>query len=245
MKAKEEKPTRLRSPNFPSLDLKDAIEKIDKLYTADKMAGSMKAAAINRLGYSGVNGASLGVLAALKKFDLIRYEANRIFVTDRARYILLQPESDKKRQKYIKECALMPEIYKVLWDKYKGNGLPSDATLRTELVFGHGFNENAVTKFINDFKATVSFAGLDFEDIGSYSEEPIENINEMNQPKSNIPNNQQRSQLENVSEYKIPRKNNKLAVLTLESPVSRKDIESISKWLELLQDTIVDEETSE
>lgn len=243
-----------RSPNFPSINLKEAAERVKLLYDADKMAGSSRESTFKHLGYSGANGASLGILAALKKFDLIKEENSRIFVSENARTILLLPITDERRKKALKICALSPKIYNEIWEKFKESGLPSDETLKTDLIFEKGFSDKSALKFISDFKQTLSFAGIEAGEIEPVNELEGQEEN-TNDRKNQILNVLNRATVNSstllskirlnktVKEYSIPYTNNRTAVLALEAPVSKKDIDFISRWLELLKETIEESST--
>lgn len=249
-----------RSPNFPSIGLKEAIEKVKLLYEADKIAGSSRESVFKYLGYNGANGASLGVLGALKQFDLIREENKRIFVTENARTILVLPESDERRVKAIKICALSPKKFKEVLDRYKVTGFPSDDTLKTDLVFEGGFNDKSAQRFVFTLNQTLDFTGIKKDEIENIdlglkeleteipesedsrkkrlAEKMIQDLGIKSKLKT-----QRQPSMDNaiVKEYEIPRKGNKLAVIQLEKPLSKDDYLNITKWFELFKDTLIDE----
>ena len=70
-----------------------------------------------------------------------------------------RPVDDPKRQQALKDGALSRMIYGELVKEYSG-GLPSDTTLRSELVASKKFNPKFVGDFITDFRTTLEFAGL-------------------------------------------------------------------------------------
>jgi len=74
------------------------------------------------------------------------------------------PKDDSRRLSALQEAALGPDIYKDLYSAYTETGLPSDETLRAELVAFKGFNPNAVDDFVRDFRATLDFAFLEDSD---------------------------------------------------------------------------------
>lgn len=254
-----ESKVRDRSPNFPSIGLKEAIEKVKLLYEADKMAGSSRESAFKHLGYNGANGASLGVLGALKQFDLIREENKRIFVTENARTILLLPESDERRIKAIKTCALSPKKFKEVLERYKNTGFPSDDTLKSDLIFDSGFNDKSAQRFVFTLNQTLDFAGIKKDEIEKFDEdfEEVETEkpknDEAEKKKSALkimqevgftskPQIQHQPSMQNaiIKEYEIPRRGNKLAVIQIEKPFYESDYNNIKAWLELFKDTLID-----
>ncbi len=162
-KAKEEpktKKSRQRSPNYPAVGLKAAVEKARLLYEADKRTGAPVDAALKHMGFSTQHGQALAVLSALKKFGLVEDASGRIVPTQRAIDILVFQDQDERRVRGLQEAALSPGIYRELFEQYRPTGMPSDETLRAELIADKHFNPNAVEGFIQDFKDTLVFAGM-------------------------------------------------------------------------------------
>jgi hypothetical protein len=152
--------SRQRSPNYPAIGLRSAVEKARLLYNADKRAGALIDGALKHMGFSKRHGQAMTVLSALKKFGLVEESSGRIVPTSRAIDLLNFPDQDARKIKAIRDAALSPEIYRELYEQYKSTGIPSDETLRAELVADKQFNPNAVQGFIQDFKDTLIYAGI-------------------------------------------------------------------------------------
>ena len=150
---------RHRSPGYPAVGLRDAIQRSDKIYKADGRAGSPRAAALEHMGFSKAHGQALTVLSALKKFGLVEEKDGSIALTPRAIDILVRPEGDERRCQAIKTAALGPDIYRQLIEAHP-SGLPSDTSLKAELIADRDFNPNVVDGFLKDFRDTLDFAGL-------------------------------------------------------------------------------------
>jgi hypothetical protein len=163
MAGEESKKATHRSPNYPAINLADAVYRVKLLYDKDRKAGAPIDIALKHLGYSSRNGAALRVLAALKTFGLTEEKDGRIFVSSSALDVLVYPETDERRKRPLRECALKPATYQKVYDRYK-DGLPSDETVKAELIREFGFNDKVVEGFLNDFKATLDFAGVKFGD---------------------------------------------------------------------------------
>jgi len=155
-----DKKARQRSPNYPAVGLKGAVERVRLLYEADKRAGAPVDAALKHMGFSTKHGQALAVLSALKKFGLVEETSGRIVPTQRAVDLLNFPDQDTRKVRAIRDAALSPEIYRELYEQYKSTGIPSEETLRAELIADKHFNPNAVEDFIRDFKDTLVFAGI-------------------------------------------------------------------------------------
>jgi hypothetical protein len=159
--APEIKKARQRSPNYPSIGLRAAVEKVRLLHDADRRAGALVDAALTHMGFSSRHGQAMTVLSALKKFGLVEESAGRIMPSQRAIDILTFPEDNPRRTNALREAALSPDIYVELYDRYKpSGGIPSEETLKAELVADKHFNPNSVDGFMGDFKDTLVFAGL-------------------------------------------------------------------------------------
>jgi hypothetical protein len=149
-----QKAPRHRSPNYPGISLKTAVEKITTWYKADGLVASPKDAAMKHMG-----GDVGRVISALKSFGVINEADGRIKLAQRGIDIVARPQEDPKRKQALKDASLSPVIYNELVKQYAG-GLPSDTTLQSELIAGRKFNPKFANSFIEDFKATLEFAGI-------------------------------------------------------------------------------------
>jgi hypothetical protein len=159
----QEKPkkARERSPNYPAISLSAAVEKAKKLYQADGKAGGPPEAAIKHMGYGSLNGKSATVLSALGKYGLTANKGGRVVPTDVAIDIINFPPSHDRYKRAVSQAVQTPSIYRELIHKYGELGsIPSDDSLRPELITDMGFTTQAVGGFISDFKDSLRFAGL-------------------------------------------------------------------------------------
>ena len=168
-----DKKKRHRSPNYPAEGLEAAINRVRKLYGEDHEAGSSVASAAIHIGFTKAHGEAQSVLAGLKKFGLVEMRGDRVFVTKRAVSILFFP-NDERGKRALQEATLLPQIYRELVNDYKETGLPSDQTLRAELIADRGFNPNAVDAFLKDFRASLAYAGISVQKGVDSSEEGLE-----------------------------------------------------------------------
>ena len=156
---KNKKP-RHRSPNYPGIGLRAAVGKIEDLYKADKLAPSPTVAALKHMGFDKAHGEAGRVLSALKSFGLIEETNDRIKITQRGIDIVARQEGDAQRSVALRDAAISPDVYRDLIREYQASGLPSDATLKSDLIAVRRFNPNAVDGFVREFKDTLDFAGL-------------------------------------------------------------------------------------
>ena len=173
-KANKEKPSetpkaaasaRHRSPNFPAINLGDAIDRVNQLYQKDKLHQIPVAVAHQRWGYKPYGSQGEQIVAALKSFGLAEVDgtgkSRTIRVSESARRVLLNATDAGE---VLKRCAVNPAVYRDIWDKYGKEGLPSDEVLKQHLVFEKSFNEASVSDFIANFRKTISIAKLDSSD---------------------------------------------------------------------------------
>jgi hypothetical protein len=156
---KDKKP-RHRSPNYPAIGLRAAVGKITAMYKEDGLAPSPKVAALKHMGFEKAHGEAMRVLSAIKSFGLIEDSNERIKLTQRGINIVVRPEDDPQRMQALQEALTGPEIYRELVIEYQASGLPSDTSLKSELIADKKFNPNSVDGFIRDFKDSIEFSGI-------------------------------------------------------------------------------------
>ncbi|MDI3253954.1 MAG: hypothetical protein QJR10_04075 [Bacillota bacterium] len=156
----EAKKERQRSPNYPAVGLREAVERVRKLIQADGKAGAPPDIVAKHIGYSSAHGQAMSVVAALKKFGLVAEAGGRLAPTQIAMEIVNLPESDSRRRKALRDAALSPALYKQLVEDHQLRGLPSPDVLEAELTTYKGFNPRAVKGFVSDFMDTLEFAGI-------------------------------------------------------------------------------------
>jgi hypothetical protein len=166
--AEIEKKKRHRSPNFPTVGLSEAVERMKRFVTNNGKAPALAASATKLIGFASAHGQAYSVLSALKKFGLLEEKDGRVAPTQRAMEIVSLPESDARRLKAIKDAAVAPSIYAELVEQYKDTNLPNDETLGGELVAYKGFSHTSVKEFLKAFRETLDFADLsDLSVLGS------------------------------------------------------------------------------
>ena len=148
-----------RSPGYPGVGLRAAIEHVRNLYLKDGIAGAPLEFAAQHIGFRTPYGQALSAVAAIKKFALGYVVGDRLVPSERAVEIISLKEEDPRRIEALQKSALHPPIYRELVERYRDSGLPPDTVLHDELV-ERGFNPGATRVFIRDFKDTLKFAGI-------------------------------------------------------------------------------------
>lgn len=149
-------PKRQRSPNYPGLSLKEAVEKVHRLHTENSQHPMTRAVAAKGMGYGALSGPSATAISALNKYGLLTGRGDEIRVSDRAMAILYA-HSDEERQQALKEASLAPHLFRELAEKFPGK-LPSDESLKSYLI-RNKFAHTAVENVISCYKETLEFAG--------------------------------------------------------------------------------------
>lgn len=151
---------RHRSPNYPAVNLREAVERVKGILQKDGKAGAPPKLAAVHIGFQSAHGQAMSVLAALKKFGLLEEVKDRLVPSQRAIEIVNLREDDPRRAQALKDAALSPPIYRELAEQHGSTGLPADDVLEAELKTYRDFNPNAVAGFVKDFRDSLEFAGL-------------------------------------------------------------------------------------
>ena len=146
---------RTRSPNYPTISLPDAIDRVRKVYQKEHLHKADPEVVCKAMGYTGVNGASLGVLSALKKYLLLEEVGKELKVSTLALSILVDPPNSAERQGSIRSAAAAPALFATLFDEF-GDSPPSDENLRAFLL-KRNFAQTAVDTPIRTYRETLSF----------------------------------------------------------------------------------------
>ncbi len=158
-----------RSPRFPFIPLKTAIQRASELYEKEKRHGVNASIAVTHWGYKETSSGGKQTIAALKAYGLIedsgKSDSRTIKVSDLALRILLDSrEQSEERSQALKSAALKPKIFNELWAKYSEEGLPSDESINHFLIFQKNVNENSAGDLTKNFKSTIQFSGLNESD---------------------------------------------------------------------------------
>jgi hypothetical protein len=158
------KGTKHRSPAYPFIALRKAVERAQQLYERNKRHPAPMAVAAGLWGYKEKSSGGLQTVSALKQYGLLRDEGSgedrQVRLTDLALSILLDDvPNSPERAAAIKQAATRPKLFAEMVGKW-GVELPNDETIRTYLKRDKGFNDDAVSGVIKDFKDTIEYAKL-------------------------------------------------------------------------------------
>ena len=145
---------RVRSPNYPAMSLKEAVQRAGEVHTNQHTHGAPREVVAKSMGYNSLNGASATAISALIKYGLLEGRAEDIKISDRAMRIL-HPQSSQEKAEAVREAALAPELFKELAERFPGR-TPADELLRSYLI-RNGFASAAVSSVIRSYRETNEF----------------------------------------------------------------------------------------
>lgn len=119
-----------RSPNFPSMNLADAIEAVRAIYQREGRSQMPRLSAAKALGYNSMNGRSLSKLGALRGYGLLDGRGDDVKVTGIATALLSAPKDSDEWRDALTRAFESPPGFSLLVDK----GEASPETLRWHLV---------------------------------------------------------------------------------------------------------------
>lgn len=122
-----------RSPQYPAIGLKEAVEKVTAVYNNDYQNPIPRAVAAAHMGYQSLNGKSLGVLSAVLKYGLLEGRGDDTRVSDLAVAIIAHPPGFAERVTALREAGGRPELFSELDGRFQG-GKASDQALRSYLL---------------------------------------------------------------------------------------------------------------
>jgi hypothetical protein len=153
-----------RSPAYPGIPLKTALEKAQAQYDAEGKYAIPMPSAFKAWGYGEKSSGGRETRAALRYYGIIAVEGDgevgKVKLTEDALRVLLDEREDQTEKKQIiRRLGLNPAIHKKLLEKFP-DGIKSDATVQHYLMFEEGFNQSAASELVAEFKETASFAEL-------------------------------------------------------------------------------------
>lgn len=146
--------TKARSPNYPQISLAKAIELATKLYNKAHTHKASAAVVVSALGYTGLNGASMGVISALKKYGLIEAVGDEFKISADGLTIIVDPKSSKERAHAILRAAFRPALFSELRQEYGDSPPKADEFLRAFLL-KRGFVQSVVDTPIRAYRDTM------------------------------------------------------------------------------------------
>lgn len=155
-----------RSPAYPVISLKDALEKARLVHKEDKRFPVSRAVVLKHMGFADEkSGLGNRQLAATKQYGLIEETDSGFRISDLGYKLLFLSETSPERPRLLKTAARTPKIFKELWDRYGSEG--SESNISDFLIHQREFNPSSVKDVIGIYRSTIHFANLaDSDKIG-------------------------------------------------------------------------------
>ena len=151
---------RVRSPNYPSMSLPAALERIRKIHSAEGQNTIDRESFVKILGYSGLTGPSGKLLSSLAKYGLIsKAGSGEVKISDLAMDIMFG-EPDTKSDA-IRRAANSPSLFAEINEKWSERQ-PGDESLRSFLA-RKGFSMKVLDAVIAAYRDTMGLVSSESE----------------------------------------------------------------------------------
>lgn len=145
--------SRTRSPGYPSISLRQAIELSKKIHDHDRTNPIDREAAAKNIGYSGITGASAKALADLAHYGLVERAGKGSLRVAQLAVDILYPVSEAARQDALEVAATNPDLFAAIRASFP-DGVPSDNNLRGYLM-RQSFASAAIPYAIKSYTETA------------------------------------------------------------------------------------------
>lgn len=171
---------RIRSPNYPSLSLSDAIDLTKKIYDESRTNPIDREAAVKDMGYSGITGRSAKLLATLLQYALLERAGKGGVRVTKTAVDIIHPDADGGigRRRALLEAAFSPGLFHELRERFS-DGVPSENALKSYLM-RQNFADVAVGPAINAYLETCRFLQQEnaFESHGGLPSKAYDSVQE-------------------------------------------------------------------
>lgn len=155
-----------RSPSFPFISLKRAVERAAQLAEAHKRNPARVSTVATTWSYGSKSSGLLQTIAALKQYGLIEDmgggDDRKIQIADLG-WRILHDDRPGAREQAIREAALRPRLMAELAEQWLPSR-PGDRHCLSELHIDRGFTLESARVVLRVFDETVSFANLQSDD---------------------------------------------------------------------------------
>lgn len=170
---------KLRSPNYPSISLSDAITLAQQLWDKEQKTSVPADVVAKDWGYKSASGPVRAKIGALRQFGLLDGTKDGVKISELAVEIVAYPEGSPERIAAIQKAALKPSLFSEL---YKTHGQSSDHGIKAHLLTKKNFTDEGANQFVRSFKSTLAFAKVDDNSYNNLDEEPDADEKQMEQP---------------------------------------------------------------
>jgi len=161
---------RSRSPNYPAVPLEEALTAIRQAYKKESRNKMSREVLAQHLGYSGLNGRSLGMIGALRAYGLIEGSGDELRIAEDAITVLEAPADSTDRNEALARLAFRPNLFQEIRSEFQTS--PSEANLRFWLI-KRAFTSEAAAKAAKTYLDTIALVG-DYGEVAEETEPMIE-----------------------------------------------------------------------
>jgi hypothetical protein len=146
---------RARSPEYPAISLKEAMDRVKMVYGKDYQNRVSREVIAAHMGYKSLSGASLPVLSALMKYGLLEGRADETHVSDLAVALLAHASGTPEYQEALRRASAYPELFAELDERFP-DGKASEQAIRAYLLT-RKFIPSAADAAIRAYRDTKAF----------------------------------------------------------------------------------------
>lgn len=147
--------SRMRSPSYPSVSLRQAVELVEKIHQSNRTNVIDRQSAARDMGYSGLTGRSLKVLAALLQFGLLSKAGKGEVKVTQTAVDILHGIDPLDRDAALLQAGTSPTLFQELHDRFP-EGPPSENSIRSYLI-QQGFADVAIGPAITAYMDTYHY----------------------------------------------------------------------------------------
>ena len=153
--------------HYPAISLAEAVKKLELIYGREGPSSMSSEVAVQHMGYSGLNGASLTVLAGLKKYSLLEGRAENLKVSQNGIIIISDEHVDDQTERVaaLQAALVADSLFKELYDRFGDK--TTDININSYLK-KKGFKPAAARTAAKSYIESTAFVK---QETGSYNHE--------------------------------------------------------------------------
>lgn len=160
---------RQRNPRYPAFGLEQALTAVKKVYEKDRRTATTRDVVAKHMGYSGNNGSSARMLAAVIQYGFLEdVGQSKVRVTELSEAII-HPKDEHERLALLNRAIYHPKTFSFFLNKHSLDRMPSDDTLKTELIREMHFTVEAAADFLKSLKQSIAYVCAVQSSLGSIS----------------------------------------------------------------------------
>ena len=211
-----------RSPNYPAVGLKAAIEMARKFWDKERRTSVSLQLAVKAIGYKSLSGPARTKIAALRQYGLLDKDKRGFRLSGLAKKIVNHSPGSEDYEAAVRTAAMQPELFKEL---LRTHSEASDDSLRSYLAVEKSFSDMGSRQCVQSFRDTINLAKLNE---GEYS-----GLDEAQEEETMATTPVAQSGVNDVRG--LPLSDGVKVDLRFLGPVVQEDIEKLIKYLELFK----------